>query len=364
MLSGDEIRRLVQDLASPRVKTRSRATEMLMGMSDQGLPVLAEAYSGVGQLEPRLRLRGIIEYLFYQRQLEGRMGFLGISPRVEVNIHDPQTGKAADALFIARVIQGHPAEKAGVRAGDMVLEFDGKPISDIIGAGPKPVPRPGFIQQQAGARQPGLAQRIQLSDSRLEAFTAEVSRREPGSVVSLRLLRVTGSDRERTATLGDEPSRSFQGATLAPIIVPNLQFAFDPLVGPSLRPGLAVAAVAAGSPADQRGLKAGDVILGAGRGPLGPNVLPENFEAILKTSRPGATIRLLLSHVEQVKLNVTLGGRPVDLMNLTDMEIAHARFAEWWKGLTGEASFRDSTSPYERQMLPPPRAVSGPTVLP
>jgi hypothetical protein len=86
---------------------------------------------------------------------------------------------------------------------------------------------------------------------------------------------------------------------------------------------------------------------------------------MLKQARPGGEMLLTLSHVEQVKLAVTLGGRPVDRMNSGDMEIAQARFAEWWREQTGEGSLRSPTA--AKIQVPVPKsgtALPDSTVLP
>jgi len=43
---------------------------------------------------------------------------------------------------------------------------------------------------------------------------------------------------------------------------------------------------------------------------------------LLNNSDPGSTVVLTLSRLDEVKLTVSLGGRPVNRMNADDMEIA------------------------------------------
>ncbi|HOA73199.1 MAG TPA: PDZ domain-containing protein [Phycisphaerae bacterium] len=350
-----DIERLLEDLTHPSFKVREAATAGLKGVSDDQLPRLIEAFHAQRDHEARLRLRSSIEHVFYRRQLNGRMGFLGVQPRVESLIYDPVSGRTVDALVLSRVLPGFPAEAAGLKTGDMLLEFEGRAVADILGP-----PR----QQQAIRQANGAVIRfVSPSAAQIEAFTNEVSRREPGSTVRMRVLRLQAAQRRLTITIADEPARTLEGANLLLIAVPQVHQPFNDLSGPPTRYGLCVTAVTANSPAAALGLERGDVIVGLGPTVFGPTITTEQFQTLLAQSQPGSSAELSLWRVEQVNVAVTLGGRPVERMNPNDMEIAQTRFAEWWRAQTGEPSLRTpltANNQLPRSATAPP----DPTVLP
>lgn len=327
----------MRDLSHPQFNVRSEAAASLGEAPEDALPVLVQAYQGMGEYEPKLRLRSAIERVFYRKQLQGRMGFLGVQPRVEGQIFDPVLGKTVEVIFMTRVLPDFPAESAGIRTGDMLLALDGKPAGELMG--------PAIAQKPIRQQFNGGLRFVMPGSPQIDAFTNEISRREPGTTVKVRLLRADAVDRELKLTLSDDPGRTLEGAGLLLANVPLLRNQFNEMLGPSMRQGICVTAVEKNSPAARAGLKAGDVIVGLGRSPLPPGVAPDQLKDLMAHSKPGSQLALTLSHVEQVNVSVTLGGRPVDRMNPGDMEIAQARFAEWWRQQTGESSLRSSNRP-------------------
>lgn len=354
--SGARVEALLRDLIHPDFTKRLEATDALGEVDYEHLPLLVRAYNAQGDHESKLRLRSSIEHVFYRQQLEGRMGFLGVQPRVESLIYDPAAGKTVEAILMARVLSGFPAEAAGARTGDMLLEFDGRPISEIMGA-----ERP---RQPVRRVVNGKIQFVMPPSSQIDAFTNDVSQREPGSRVRMRLLRTPPDDRHLALTIADKSGETLDGASLLLVGLPQLQ-ASAARFGPTLRHGLCVTAVAADSPAARAGLRAGDVIISAGSMPVGPNVTPDQLKELLEKAEPRSRMDLMLSRFEQVQITVTLGGRPVDRMNPNDMEIAQARFAEWWREQTGELSLRNTSDSGLPKVEPrSARALPKPTVLP
>ncbi len=357
-LSRGEIESVAAQLVHPQFKIREQASRKLGDVSDDTLAVLADVYRSETRLELRLRIREAIETVFYRKLLEGRLGFLGVAPREEINVIDPVSGKAGSAVLVARVLPGFPAEKAGMHTGDLILDVDGRSVAEILAAA-QPQRRGPVVRVN------GMVVGRNPSDPRMTAFTAVVSRREPGTPLPMRLLRCSSVMRTIPVTVAPEPRRTLEGAKLVATMLTNPREPADSLSGPSMRPGLFVASVDAGSAAEELGLRAGDLLLGMGGVFTEFTALAERLAGQLSAAKPGFETALLVSRLEQVHLVVMLGGRPVDRMNPEDMDLAQGRFADWWRAHTAESSFRNSTPVFWSGGLPlPPNTLPDATVLP
>jgi serine protease Do len=85
---------------------------------------------GIGFAIPSNSARPVIEQLIEHGQV--RRGWLGVRIQaVTEEIAETLGLDEAKGALVATVIEGGPAEKAGVRAGDVVLEFDGKDVEEM-----------------------------------------------------------------------------------------------------------------------------------------------------------------------------------------------------------------------------------------
>ena len=98
----------LRDLAAPDFVARERATGFLQGIGPEHLPSLVTAYQQEPRFEVRLRLRHVIEHLFYQKYMEGRTGFLGVQPSLQDEVYDPRTGQTSDAILFVLVLKDNP----------------------------------------------------------------------------------------------------------------------------------------------------------------------------------------------------------------------------------------------------------------
>jgi serine protease Do len=72
----------------------------------------------------------VVEQLIAHGQV--RRGWLGVRIQaVTDEIAETLGLKGAKGALVASIIEGGPAEKAGIRAGDIVLQFDGKDIEEM-----------------------------------------------------------------------------------------------------------------------------------------------------------------------------------------------------------------------------------------
>jgi Do/DeqQ family serine protease len=133
-----------------------------------------------------------------------------------------------DGVLVADVMRGGPADVAGLRAGDIIVEFEKAQVKEVPD-----------LQRQAAAAVPG--QRITLQIMREKA-------RVP----------VTVTVGEMPA---DEPSSAIEGDPTWGLTVEPLGPTQGPEADPSFTHGVVVADVTSGSPADRAGLQRGDIIL-------------------------------------------------------------------------------------------------------
>lgn len=187
---------------------------------------------GIGFAVPSNLARHVVAGLV----ADGRVarGFLGLT----VQDLTPALAKhfaAGQGALVADVVRGGPADRAGLRPGDIVTAFDGRPVRDgrtlRLQAGQLPPNRAVDLSLRRGARD--IDTRVVLRDQSVEPATAApVSAAKP-----------------------------FAGALLEELTADSrgkLQISNDVH-------GVLVAAIQRGSPAHESGLRPGDVITEVGR---------------------------------------------------------------------------------------------------
>jgi len=155
---------------------------------------------------------------------EVRRGVLGVN----IQTLTPDIAESMDlgnvqGALVSQVVEGSAAEKAGIKAGDVITAVNGKPVKDAAG-----------LRNAIGL--------LSVGDS-----------------VAVTLLR-DGKPRQVTAAVGsrDEAQEAREAG-----LHPGLQGA--ELLDADGRSGVLIRSVADGSPAAQRGLRANDLIVGVGR---------------------------------------------------------------------------------------------------
>src|SRR5437016_2608982 len=139
-------------------------------------------------------------------------------------------------VLVAEVMKGGPAEAAGVRQGDVIVELNGAPI--------KEVPE---LQRRVAAVAPGQPVRLKVIRERkpvaLSVTVTEMPAEEPV---------LAGAPDEESWGLGVEPLSGEAAAQL----------------GLTIAGGRLVTDVVTGGPADRAGLRRGDVIVEVGKKPV------------------------------------------------------------------------------------------------
>jgi serine protease Do len=222
-------------------------------------------YQGIGFAVPSNMARLIIEQLIK----EGKVvrGWLGVtiqelSPEISREFGHASPGGA----LVGEALEGSPAEKAGLRRGDIILRFGGKEVS-----GPS-------------------------------ALKNIVAQQKPGEKVPVKVLR-DKKNLTLTVTVGELPSE-FEMA--APERVPEVhKSAFYGLNVMNItndiarqltldmdEPGVVVIGVQAGSPAEEAGLKRGDVIQEVERRKV---TSIEDFKSIASHIGTGETVLMFVN---------------------------------------------------------------------
>ncbi len=289
-VTDKQLDQMVGELGHPRFAVRETATQRLCMLDSRYLPELARRYRGETGYEMKRRIRYVVESIFYRDQIAGREGFLGISiaKRVDTSATDPATGGRTRGVVIVKILEGLPAERAGLQVNDVVISVDGAAL-------PNEPSSQGFISM--------------------------ISSRCPGSEVRMRVLRPARSPRRVMVPFSGDPTRPIDGVKFEPL---PLGIAVGPrIVGRA--PDSAAAGLAVNEIIDSINGKS----LAGARGSLTP-------ENALRAAKPGDILTLGVLAVEETGLKVVLGARPAKYLEATDKTEARRRFLRWWQDQGGE----------------------------
>ena len=175
--------------------------------------------------------------------------------------------------LISAVTPASPADKAGLEAGDVILKFDGKDVSTMRGL-PKIVAQTTIGKSvDVDVLRKGQKKSLQVAVGRLEEDEGDEGLKKPAdkpepdkstgtSVIGLKLAPLTDDARKKYGIDGK----------LNGVIVEEV----DPQ-----------------SPAFQKGVKVGDVIVEAGQDPvLKPDDVAKSVEKIKKSGRKAVLLRV------------------------------------------------------------------------
>jgi serine protease Do len=218
---------------------------------------------GIGFAIPINHARRVYAELTTQRKAS--RGWLGVSVQ-PLTPELAQTFGAADrsGVLVADVVDGSPAHQAGLQTGDVILTFNGRPVT--------------------------LATDLQRA----------VGLTEPGHTAKLRIVR-DGVERSLDVRLGrtpeeGAPDRPGPGAKgLLGLDVKPLTPELGRQLSRGTPEGVVVIAVEAGSPAQQNGIQPGDVVREINRQRVRA---PADFDRIVAALRPGDRVTVLLRRAD------------------------------------------------------------------
>jgi Do/DeqQ family serine protease len=211
---------------------------------------------GIGFAVPIDMIKAVATQLISQGKVS--RGALGVTIQdLTPSLAQAMNISAVGGAVVSQVVPQSAAAKAGFAEGDVITALDGEPI---------------------------------MTSSQLRNA---IGQRQPGTTVRLTLLR-DGKERSITTTLDAQTEKSAaetpasppessapSGLTLAPIPRENPNF--------GKVKGVYVAKVAPGSMAEEAGIKAGDIIISAGRVPVST---PNELTQILRQQKSGTPLLL------------------------------------------------------------------------
>jgi serine protease Do len=219
---------------------------------------------GIGFSIPAATVKGVVAQLL--KYGETRRGWLGVRIQgVSDDLVESLGLDRARGALIADVTPGGPAEKSGIEAGDVIIEFNGKPVRDM-----KDLPRI-VADTEIGKTVPLKV----LRKGKEVLLSSEVGRLEDGE----KMMAAAGAAMPAVVTA--------LGMTLSPI-TDELRAKFN--IDKDLKGAVVTAVDPAGAAAEKR-LEPGDVITEAGEKEV---AAPADLEARVKDAEKDGKSSVLL----------------------------------------------------------------------
>ena len=191
----------------------------------------------------------VVKQILPQLEKNGRVvrGFLGVQPQpITQDMVDSLGLKSTQGALLADVVKGGPADKAGIKPGDVVVALNGKPVTDN-----------NQLTRDVGAIPPNQTVKLDvMRDGKQRQLEVKLAERP--------------DERETTARAGGQGGEGEKsGGDLLGVRVQELtpQMAQRARVDADTK-GVVITDVAPDSPAAQAGLDPGDVILEINRQPV------------------------------------------------------------------------------------------------
>ena len=228
---------------------------------------------GIGFAVPSDTVAAVVDQL--KQFGETHRGWLGVKIQtVTEDIAETLGVPENTGALISAVTPASPADKAGLEAGDVILKFDGKDVSTMRGL-PKIVAQtPIGKSVDFDVLRKGQKKSLQVAVGRLEEDEGDEGLKKPSE-----------------KSEADKPSggTSVIGLKLAPLTEEaRKKYGIDSKLN-----GVIVEEVDPQSPAFQKGVKVGDVIVEAGQDPVSkPDDVSKSVEKIKKSGRKAVLLRV------------------------------------------------------------------------
>ncbi len=220
----------------------------------------------------------VVKQILPQLKQSGRVsrGFLGVQPQaITADMVDNLGLKSTKGALLADVVKDSPADKAGLKPGDVVVALNGKPVNDN-----------SQLTRDVGVIPPGNSVKLEIvRDGKTRTVEAKLAERPDEQEQSGRTPRGKGAEREK----GDLLGLSVQDLT--PEMLRRAQ------VEPGTK-GAVIVDIATDSPAADAGLEPGDVIVEVNRRPV---TSAAEYRNAAKGIKKGDTVLLRVKHGQQTQ---------------------------------------------------------------
>jgi serine protease Do len=216
---------------------------------------------GIGFAIPSSLAKSVIEEL----KTEGKVtrGYLGVYlQEITEDLKEAMGLRSLDGVLISEVVANTPASRAGIKAGDAIIEFDGSEIKDMA------------------------------------SFRILVASTKIGKTVKIKVFR-DGREKELKVTIGempetasaaqDLPEQEYElGLRVLSVDDPRAQ-RFEPIA----TRGVIIVDIKSNTPAEKAGFAVGDIIMGIGSKDVS-NI--EDYRNVITDLKPG---RPVIFHVQR-----------------------------------------------------------------
>jgi serine protease Do len=220
---------------------------------------------GIGFAIPINMAKQVMDELVTQGKVT--RGYLALMPQdIDESMAKAWSLKSKDGALVGDVTPNGPADKAGIKRGDIITNFNGKKIENSA-----------QLRQMVAQADPGTTAKINLlRDGRAMPVTV---------VLGERPKNLAGRDDEEESApeekTGEKLGLSIQ--TLTPEIAQQLSYRNEQ--------GVLVSSVTAGSPADEAGLRRGDLIKEVNRTEVST---VQEFKRLVSRLQSGDSLALLV----------------------------------------------------------------------
>jgi serine protease Do len=221
-------------------------------------------YQGIGLAIPIDMARQIMESLIYEGKVS--RGFLGVGiGDINSKLADALGLKKMSGAIVNSVEKGKPAEKAGIKEGDVIIFVEGTEITDA-----------SHLMNVIAPMAPGTKAKITVLRDGKE-----------------KTLEVVLSERPDAQSKSETSTESTMDVGLS---VTNLTSELAGRFGYDSEEGVLVTEVKSGSPADEAGIQEGDLITEIGKVKT-PNV--DSFKVQIKKAQKGSSVLVYLKRQKQ-----------------------------------------------------------------
>jgi serine protease Do len=194
-------------------------------------------YQGIGFAVPSSMVKQVMESLIKYKKVV--RGWLGVSiQEVTSDLAEEFGVKDLKGALVSGVMKGSPAEKAGIKQGDVILKFNGKDVEDT-----------GHLRNMVSQSAIGTKVKVKLLRQKKE-IEVEVSIAELPK-------KLGEAAAEEDAAESQEESNALSGITVREL-TPELAKRFSAKEGDA---GVVVVKIDAASKAFEAGIRQGDVVL-------------------------------------------------------------------------------------------------------